>query len=98
MVEILQLATKKRGVATYVGTSSDMGDSGMEYFLLQPPPARKDFHVARGQGTVDNVDDVLRNVEKVELCEFDLAVDVFGTRPSKRHVSLYIGKPLGKFF
>ena len=92
--QILRLVKKKRSVRTYLG---DCDDDDISFFRLEPPPVREEFYVSRGEISVENVDAVLRNVEKVELCGFDIAVDAFGTHPSKRHVSLYIEKRLGTF-
>ena len=95
MFEVLEVAKKHQSVNTYLG-NCDSHD--ISFFRLEPPPATKDFHIPRYQDTVENIDAVMRNVEKVKLRRFNVVVNVFGTRPSKRHVSLYIGKPLGKFF
>ena len=94
MSQILRLAKRQPGVTTYLGNSRDLD---IAFFRLHPPPATRKFHLVRGQAAVDNVDEVLRDVEKVELGRFDIAVEVFGTRPSQRKVLLYIERPPGKF-
>ena len=73
----------------------DYEDNRVDFYRLEPAPARNVF-IRTGTGfAVTNADDAVKNLKKVMLDKVAFVSEVFGERSELRHVSLYIEKQSG---
>ena len=82
-------ARYKWRVAEYFGDASDVD---VVYYRLEPPPHVKAFTRAADHCTIMDLDEALKDVEKIELDPWDTVGDTVGTNFDPRSVPLYIAR------
>ena len=84
------------GIMRYLG--KEPNDQMVTFYRLVPPVALSDINLLDDEYTVSNAEAVLSKVEKVVLNRAASVDKLFGARPDRTVVSLYIEKLPGKIY
>ena len=80
-------------VGEYIG---DGTEDTVAFYHLQPAPLLKSLKFLRDGFTVTNLEDVLKDVQKVQVSIYDAVIETLGAQRGPRSVPFYIEKLTGE--